>query len=57
MKQFHLEPAWQADTTEGTTSPPAHNRALLDPGRCHLETIIAYTSFGPPPDGTKISSY
>jgi choline dehydrogenase-like flavoprotein len=52
-----LEPALQIDTTEGTISPPAHNRVLLDPGRCHLEIVIAYTSFGPPPDGTKISSY
>jgi hypothetical protein len=52
-----LEPALQANTTEGTTSPPAHNRALLDPGRSHLEIITTYTSFGPPPDGTKILSY
>ena len=42
-----LEPALQANTTEGTTSPPAHNRALLDPCRCHLEIITAYTSFSP----------
>jgi hypothetical protein len=52
-----LEPALQTDTTEGKASPPAHNRALLDPGRCHLEIIIAYTSFGPALDRTKISSY
>lgn len=51
-----LEPATRADIAEGNTESIAQSGSLLDPGRCHVETLIVYSTVGTPPDGTQITS-
>lgn len=51
-----LEPALQADNAEAGQISAAQSRALLDPRRCHIETLILYSTVGAPPDGTQIMS-
>jgi choline dehydrogenase-like flavoprotein len=51
-----LEPALRADVAEATTTFVTQSHSLLDPGRCHIETLIIYSTVGTPPDGTEIMS-
>jgi GMC oxidoreductase len=51
-----LEPALQADIAEGTTNSTTQSASLLGPDRCHVETLIVYSTVGTPPDGTQITS-
>lgn len=50
-----LEPAVQEDEANLMTKSTADIRALLDPGRCHVETLVLYTSLDAP-DGSLITT-
>ena len=54
-----LKPALHADDPKVTTKPTAPNHPLLNPGRCHVETLVVYSPVGAPSipfDGTYIST-
>lgn len=51
-----LEPALQAGIAEGTTNSTTQGASLLGPDRCHVETLIVYSTVGTPLDGTQITS-
>jgi choline dehydrogenase-like flavoprotein len=51
-----LEPALQAGIAEGTTNSTTQSASLLGPDRCHVETLIVYSTVGTPLDGTQITS-
>ncbi|KAL2216849.1 putative glucose dehydrogenase [Thermoascus aurantiacus ATCC 26904] len=52
-----LEPAVQEDEASlAKTRSTADTRALLDPGRSHVEILVVYTSLGPPMDGSLITT-
>ena len=53
-----LKPALEQDSSTKTKEMAAFDRSLLDPGRCHLETLVVYCPVGVPlpVDGTYITT-
>jgi choline dehydrogenase-like flavoprotein len=46
----------RADVVEDTTTSVTQSASLLDPSRCHVKTLIVYSTIDTPPDGTQTMS-